>query len=111
MLERLYTSLGDFPDFVRLGLMMILERAPGDDRAARHRCVEIRQESLERLSQALIVEYPHLDERHSDARNRDDCRRDDDRVKHDNSVGQPMKTGLGGGTRVCVVGPSGGARW
>jgi AcrR family transcriptional regulator len=59
--NRLYASLGNFPDFVRLGLMMTLEPTPEDDRSARQRFLEIRQESLLRLSNALIVEYPHLD--------------------------------------------------
>lgn len=58
--ERLYASLGAFPDFVRFGLMITLEQTPDEERTARRRFLEIRQESLVRLRDALIGEYPKL---------------------------------------------------
>jgi len=58
--ERLYASLGQFPDFIRLGLMITLERAPAGDRTARQRFLEIRKDSLRRLRIALLDDYPDL---------------------------------------------------
>lgn len=58
--EHLYASLGQFPDFIRLGLIMTLERVPDDGHAARQRFLEIRQESLEDLRAALLRDYPDL---------------------------------------------------
>jgi AcrR family transcriptional regulator len=58
--ERLYASLGRFPDFIRLGLMITLERASDGEHTARQRFVEIRQDSRIRLRQALLDDYPHL---------------------------------------------------
>jgi AcrR family transcriptional regulator len=60
MFERMYASLREFPDFVRLGLMITLERAPAGEQAARQRFLEIRHESLERLRNAIEGEYPTL---------------------------------------------------
>jgi AcrR family transcriptional regulator len=58
--ENLYANLGQFPDFIRLGLIMTLERAPEGGHAARQRFLEIRQESLENLRVALLRDYPDL---------------------------------------------------
>lgn len=58
--ENLYASLGQFPDFIRLGLIMTLERVPEAGHAARQRFLEIRQESLEDLRVALLRDYPDL---------------------------------------------------
>jgi AcrR family transcriptional regulator len=60
--ENLYANLGRFPDFVRLGLIMTLERVPDAGHAARQRFLEIRQESLENLRIALLDDYPDLRE-------------------------------------------------
>jgi len=65
--ENLYAKLGQFPDFIRLGLIMTLERAPESGDAARQRFLEIRQESLENLRVALVRDYPDLDGRQANA--------------------------------------------
>lgn len=59
--ERMYASLGRFPDFIRLGLLLTLEPAPEGEQAARNRFLEIRQDSLRNLRSLLMVEYPNLD--------------------------------------------------
>ena len=63
--ENLYANLGRFPDFIRLGLMMTLERVPDAGHPARQRFLQIRQESLENLRLALLRDYPDLDEPHA----------------------------------------------
>jgi AcrR family transcriptional regulator len=65
--EWLYASLGEFPDFIRLGLIMTLERAPDGDGTARQRFFEIREESLTAFRGALIRDHPHLDPTQADA--------------------------------------------
>jgi AcrR family transcriptional regulator len=58
--ERMYARLGQFPDFLRLGLMITLERAPEGAHAARQRFEEIRQESLLALGDSLVAQYHGL---------------------------------------------------
>ncbi len=65
--EQLFASLGEFPDFVRLGLIMTLERAPDGDGTARQRFFEIRQESLSWFRTALRRDHPRLDATQADA--------------------------------------------
>ncbi len=59
--ERLYARLRQFPDFIRLGLILTLERAPDGEGTARRRFLEIRRESIENLRGALLRDYPELD--------------------------------------------------
>ncbi len=63
----LFASLGEFPDFIRLGLIMTLERAPDGDGTARHRFFEIRKESLAAFRVALLRDHPHLDHQQAEA--------------------------------------------
>jgi AcrR family transcriptional regulator len=65
--EHLYASLGTFPDFIRLGLMMTLEKVPDGERTARQRFIEIRAESLKNLRIALVRDYPTLGRKQGDA--------------------------------------------
>jgi AcrR family transcriptional regulator len=65
--EKLYAKLGQFPDFIRLGLIMTLERPPEGGDAARQRFLEIRRESLENLRTALLSDYPDLAEPQANA--------------------------------------------
>jgi hypothetical protein len=57
----MYASLGRFPAFIRLGLLLTLEPAPEGEQTARNRFLEIRKNSLLNLRNVLMVEYPHLD--------------------------------------------------
>jgi AcrR family transcriptional regulator len=54
------TSLAQFPDFVRLGLMLILEHRPTEP-TGRRRFVDIRLTVLSRLRDVLQLLYPDLD--------------------------------------------------
>ncbi len=65
--ERMYASLGKFPDFIRLGLLLTLEPAPEGEQAARNRFLQIRQDSLRNLRSVLMVEYPSLDTTQAEA--------------------------------------------
>lgn len=65
--ERLYVRLGQFPDFIRLGLILTLERAPDGEGTARHRFLEIRQDSIRSLRVALLRDYPDLDRKQANA--------------------------------------------
>lgn len=65
--ENLYAKLVQFPDFIRLGLIMTLERAPQGADPARQRFLEIRRESLENLRLALVRDYPDLSEPQANA--------------------------------------------
>jgi AcrR family transcriptional regulator len=65
--EHLYASLGTFPDFIRLGLMLTLEKMPVGERSARQRFLAIRAESLTNLRIALMRDYPGLRRRQADA--------------------------------------------
>lgn len=65
--EELFASLGRFPDFLRLGLVMTLERAPEGEGTALDRFFQLRKESLAGFRVALQRDHPHLDRLQADA--------------------------------------------
>jgi len=54
-------ALARFPDFVRLGLMLLLERRP-QEATARRKFMEVRRATQDRLRQAYRIDFPELDE-------------------------------------------------
>lgn len=60
-LRRTGRALADFSDFLRLGLMLILERRP-DEPTARAKYVATREVTLARTARLYAVTFPDLDE-------------------------------------------------
>jgi AcrR family transcriptional regulator len=59
-LQRTGRALAEFPDFLRLGLMLILERRPAEP-TARARFIEARTVTSSRVGDALRAYFPDLD--------------------------------------------------
>jgi AcrR family transcriptional regulator len=60
-LRRTARALVDFPDFLRLGLMLILERRP-DELTARTRFLEVRNVTAQRLRELYAAHFTDLDD-------------------------------------------------
>ena len=60
-MQRTGTALGEAPDFLRLGLMLILERRP-EELSARRKFLDVRQLTVDHSTTLYATIFPHLDE-------------------------------------------------
>jgi AcrR family transcriptional regulator len=60
VLQRTGSAISRFPDFLRLGLLLILERRP-DELSARAKFLEVRRDTAERISSFYVACFPALD--------------------------------------------------
>lgn len=59
-MQRVGAAIADFPDFLRLGIMLILERRP-DELSARRKFVEVRRATLASTAKGYAEQFPELD--------------------------------------------------